>query len=421
MKFRAALTAFLLTATSGVAFADTTVRMLHIETNPEVLKIWNEAKTDFEAANPGVKVEFQGMETNAFKARLTTLLQADSKPDIIYSWGGGLVDSRIKAGVLQDVTADVDPKFLSTLIPAGVKSYTRDGKIYGLPYLTTEIGFLVNKELLAKAGVTIDSLSTWPGFIEGVKKLRAASITPIAIGGQDKWQFGSLYGSLALKIGGEKGLKTAMNGEGGGFTADTFVKAGEKLKELAELKPFQSGYLSAKAQTSGSLFSDGKAAMLLYGTWFFRLNPTLAADKVGLPLEKMEFIGVPNVPGGAATDKEAVGQLNGWLFTKGASKESVKFMETFLSQKYQEQLASGGFIIPVSVAAQAKITHPIQARVAKAINDLSFLQLNYDVQLGPNAGATSNDIAVGIAAGQYTPADAAKILEDARKTDASSQ
>lgn len=421
MKMMTITAAFALAITSSVALADTTVRMLHIETNPKVLKVWDQARSDFEAANPGVKVELQGMEVNAFKAKLTTLLQSDSKPDIVYSWGGGLMDSRIKAGVLEDVTSKVDQKFLSTLIPAGVSSFTREGKIYGLPYLTTEIGFLVNKELLAKAGVTVESLSTWPGFLEGVQKLKDAGIVPIAVGGQDKWQLGSIYGGLALKIGGEKALESAIKGDAGGFTAETFVKAGEKLAELAALKPFQNGYLSAKAQTSGSLFSDGKAAILMYGTWYFRLNPTLAADKVGLPLEKMEFIGIPDVPGGAATDKEAIGQLNGWLFTKGASNEAVEFMEFFLGAKYQSELAEGGFIIPVSLQAQSKVSHPIQQRVAKEINGLDFLQLNYDQQLGPNAGATSNDIAVGIAAGQYSPADAAQLLEDARKTDASSQ
>ncbi|WP_165402852.1 extracellular solute-binding protein [Rhizobium leguminosarum] len=421
MKFKTLIAAVALSAVAGQAFADTTVRMLHIETNPNVLKIWDEAKTDFEAANPGVKIEFQGMETSAFKARLTTLLQAESKPDIIYSWGGGLVDSRVKAGVLEDVTAQIDPGVAKGLIPAGMSAFTRDGKIYGLPYLTSEVGILVNKELLAKAGVTVESLSTWPGFLDGVKKLKGAGIVPLAIGGQDKWQLGALYGALALKTGGEKALKTAMAGEGGGFTADPFVQAGERLKELAALKPFQNGYLSAKAQTSGSLFSDGKAAMLMYGTWYFRLNPTLAHDKVGLPIEKMDFIGVPDVPGRAGTDKEAIGQLNGWLFTKGAPKEAVKFVEFFLGAKYQSELAEGGFIIPVSIDARTKVSNPLMKRAAEKIANLGFLQLPYDTQLGPNAGATANDVAVGIVAGQYNSAQAAQQLEAARKTDQSSQ
>src|SRR5690606_19592702 len=98
-----------------------------------------------------------------------------------------------------------------------------------------------------------------------------------------------IYSTLALKLGGEAALSAAWAGEDGGFSAPTFVKAGELLKQLADTQPFQSGYLAAKAQSSGSQFSDGKAAMLMYGTWYFRLNPTLAADKVGLPVEQMEF------------------------------------------------------------------------------------------------------------------------------------
>ncbi|WIY53894.1 extracellular solute-binding protein [Devosia sp. YIM 151766] len=399
------------------AWADAVVRMLHIETNPVVLEIWQQAADDFESANPGVTVEYEGMETQAFKSRLTTLLQSNSKPDIIYSWGGGLVDARVKAGVLDDVTERVDPGVIETLVPAGVSAYTREGRLYGLPYLTSEMGLLVNKALLDEAGVAIEDLDTWSGFLEAVAKLKAANITPIAVGGQDKWQLGAMYSTLALKVGGEAALSAAWAGEEGGFDAPTFVRAGELLRELADAQPFQPGYLAAKAQTSGSQFSDGKAAMLMYGTWFFRLNPTLAADKIGLPTEQMEFIGFPGVDGGVNSDKESIGQLNGWLFTQGASDESVRFLEHFLGEKYQSQLATGGFIIPAVRAAQDEVSNPIMKRVAGELSELDFLQLNYDTQLGPNAGATANDIAVAIVAGQLSPADAARQLENARQVD----
>ncbi|GAL15031.1 hypothetical protein JCM19233_6045 [Vibrio astriarenae] len=40
---------------SNLANAETTVRMMHIETDPNVLGIWQDVAKDFEAQNPDIK------------------------------------------------------------------------------------------------------------------------------------------------------------------------------------------------------------------------------------------------------------------------------------------------------------------------------------------------------------------------------
>ena len=52
-----------------------------------------------QAAHPGVKVEVQYLENEAYKAKLPTLLQSADAPNIIYSWGGGVMRAQIEAGV----------------------------------------------------------------------------------------------------------------------------------------------------------------------------------------------------------------------------------------------------------------------------------------------------------------------------------
>jgi raffinose/stachyose/melibiose transport system substrate-binding protein len=68
---------FGLALAATTALADTTVRFLHVEDNPAVVALWNKIGRDFEAQNKGVKIEFQYLENEAFKAKLPTLLQSD--------------------------------------------------------------------------------------------------------------------------------------------------------------------------------------------------------------------------------------------------------------------------------------------------------------------------------------------------------
>ena len=78
-----ALAVAALTMTVGTAMAQTTVRWLHIEANPAQVKIWEEVARGFEAKNPGVKVEMQFLENEAYKAKLPTILQ--SKDCLLYT------------------------------------------------------------------------------------------------------------------------------------------------------------------------------------------------------------------------------------------------------------------------------------------------------------------------------------------------
>src|SRR5262249_4668778 len=55
------------------AFADTTVKWLYIETNPEIIQYWKDIIAKFEQSHPGVKVETQFLENEAYKAKLPTL------------------------------------------------------------------------------------------------------------------------------------------------------------------------------------------------------------------------------------------------------------------------------------------------------------------------------------------------------------
>src|SRR3569623_736683 len=89
--------------TATAAAAQTTIKWLHLEVNPALVKIWDDAARDYESKHPGVKIELQFLENEAYKAKLPSMLQSKDRPQIIYSWAGGVLKSQIEAGVLEDI------------------------------------------------------------------------------------------------------------------------------------------------------------------------------------------------------------------------------------------------------------------------------------------------------------------------------
>ncbi|WNJ88816.1 extracellular solute-binding protein [Bosea sp. 685] len=416
MRFltRLALAAAGLTLAAGAAAAQTTVRWLHLEQNPAQVKIWEEVARRFEAKNTGVKVEMQFLENEAYKAKLPTILQSKDRPHILYSWAGGVLKAQVEAGVLEDVTNSVGA-YKDNLSASAVAAFAVDGKLYGLPYTVSQVGFMYNKDLFAKAGVDGGAIKTWDDFLAAVKTLKAAGVTPIAVGGQDKWPLHFYWTHLAVRLGGKPAFEAALKGQDGGFEGETFQKAGELMKQLVDLEPFQNGFLGFKNQQALGFFGDGKAAMNLAISSHSATQRALAADKKGISEEKLGWFDFPMPAGGKGRSSDTLGGVNGWIITKGAPKEAVEFVKFFISDEVQRELAKQNFIIPTFKGAEAALSAAFMQNVARNIAASQYHQNFYDQDLGPSVGRVVNDATAEIAGGSMTPKQAAKAIQDAFK------
>jgi len=198
MKLKPFLVCALLGALSSFARSETVIKILHIQSNPKILAIWQEAAQKFESTHPGVKVKFDYLENEAFKAKLPTLLQSKDLPSAFHSWGGGVMYEQVGSGICQDITAAAsEGGFADTFYPATIQNFTVGGKIYGLPNDVAPIVLWYNKELCQKAGVDPTKIMLWDDFIDAVKKCQAAGITPVAAGGKDEWTL-HLYTALLM-------------------------------------------------------------------------------------------------------------------------------------------------------------------------------------------------------------------------------
>jgi raffinose/stachyose/melibiose transport system substrate-binding protein len=395
-----------------VALADSTIRVLHVSDSGATVDLWNKIARDFEAQNKGVKVDIQYLENEAFKAKLPTLLQSDERPSVIYSWGGGVMRAQAKAGFLEDITAEATP-WANTLSAPAVKAFQVDGKTVGIPFDTGEVGFFYNKKLFAQAGVKAEDIKSWDDYLAAVKKIKAAGITPIIVGAGEKWPMHFYYSYLVMRIGGASALADATAGKDGGFKGAAFVEAGKRLRELAQLEPFQAGYIATTHSQAEGMFGDGKGAMELMGEWLLSSQGSNAADGKGQPIDNIGLLTFPTLPGGKGAATDTLGGINGWLVTKGAPKETVAFLKFFSQDKYQRVAAATGDYIPVVNGTDSAIENPVVKQIAGQLAVTTYHQNFFDQDLGPSVGRVVNDVSVAVAAGEMKPEAAAAAIQDA--------
>jgi len=119
-----AIGAGLLALAAVPAQAETTVDWLHIEAVEGTAAIMEAAAKEYEAAHPDVKINVQFLENEAYKAKLTTLLQSDAAPDIFCSWGGGVMSEQAEAGVLRPIGDVLSAEARDAIGEAGISAFT---------------------------------------------------------------------------------------------------------------------------------------------------------------------------------------------------------------------------------------------------------------------------------------------------------
>ncbi len=391
-----------------------TINWWHISNTEPLLSTWAGLAKDFEAAHPGVKINITPLENEAFKAKLTTVTQAGNPPDLFASWGGGALAQQVQAGLVKELTGDLQAFLTSNVSPNGLKLYQVDGKQYGVPTDLGMVGFWYNKELFEKAGVK-STPRTWGELLAVVKQLKAAGIVPIALAGGEKWPVHFYWAYLAIRQGGVAAMEAAART--GEFDRPEFVTAGAKLKELIDLQPFQPGYLGAKYMATdgqAAIMGNGQAAMELMGQWAPPTQAAYSTSKRGIG-DKLGYFSFPALEGGNGSPTEAFGGGNGFTVGKNAPPETLELVKFLLSVESQRKTVAGGYL-PVTRGAEDAITDANAKLVHAALTEASGFQLYLDQAYPPAIGQQVNDSMAELLAGTATPQQVAQAIAKVAKS-----
>ena len=234
-----------------------------------------------------------------------------------------LVDE-VKANKVANITKYVAP-WIKT-IGGSAAGWQVKGQQYAVPYSVGVVGFWYNKALFKQAGIT-STPTTWPQFMAVVSKLKAADITPLSVGGKDRWPDAFYWDYLATKLC----SKTTMQQSAVtyNFKDPCWLRAGTTVQQLLDAEPFQNGFLATPAQqvptSSAGLLANGKVAMELQGHWNAGVMQPLTPDnKVPSFLGWFAF---PNVPGSKATPGSLLGGGDGFACSaKAPQPQCAQFL-----------------------------------------------------------------------------------------------
>ncbi|MGI5197528.1 extracellular solute-binding protein [Streptomyces sp. CA-288835] len=396
----------------GNSSGKTEIEWWNITTTQPAKKLWAQRAKEFEAAHPDVKIKIVTLENEAYKSKMTAQTASGKLPDIFHTWGGGVLQQQIDAGLVEDLSDKVS-SWTKDYLPASVAPFRLDDKMYAVPFDVGMVGFWYNKALFKQAGIATPP-TTWSGYLDAVKALKDEGITPIALAGKEKWPGMYYWAYLSMRVAGLDAMQKAA--DDADFTGEDFVKAGAHVEELVALKPFQKGFLGAAYSTptgEAATMGNGKAAMELMGQW----APVVQED-AGKGLGKdLGFFSFPEVEGGKGALTDVFGGSNGHAVRKGAPDAAVEFLKFFAEQEFAEKLVKETGLVPVSKAAQGALTDPNLIAVSDALSKSTGFQLYLDQAYAPAVGQEINDSVAALIAGSKSPEQVTRSVTQVAKSE----
>ncbi|MEP9372343.1 extracellular solute-binding protein [Mesorhizobium sp. KR1-2] len=265
-------------------------------TDPAPKKAFEDLISDFEAANPGIKVKWNNFDHEGYKSSIRNFLTADA-PDLANWYAGNRMAPFVKAGLFEDVSDVWKENGLDDTLKSAAASMTIDGKKWGVPYTYYQWGIYYRKDIFEKQGIAVPK--TWDELKAACAKLKAAGIAPFAIGTKPLWPTGGWFDYMDLRV---NGYEFHMDLTAGKVPyTDPKVKAVfAKWAELVKPGYYVKNHAALEWQDAVPLFVQGKAAMYLMGNF--------AVDVMkngGLKPEQIGFMQFPEITPGLPMAEDA--------------------------------------------------------------------------------------------------------------------
>lgn len=392
----------------GTSNEPVTMIFWHNATTGPGAAFWEDTVAAFQEEYPNVTIEIQSIQNEELDGKLQTALNAGDAPDIFMQRGGGKMAAMVRAGQLMDLT-DLITDETKAVIPEGsFAANSLEGKVYAMPVAVLPGGIWYSQDLFEEAGIdevptTIDELN------DAVAALKDAGIQPIALGGKDAWPAAHWYYHFALRACSPDTLEKA--GQEMNFDDPCWVEAAENLKEFADTKPFNEGFLTTSAQqgagSSAGLLANHQAAMELMGAWNPGVIGSLTPDEQ--PLPDLGWFPFPAIPGGEGEPGSMLGGVDGYSCSAQAPKQACADFLNYIARTEVQEAYYEAFQAPVvNTEAQAVIEEPYLQSVLEAWNAAPYASQWLDTVYGQNVGNALNVAVVDMLAGTR---DAAGIVD----------
>jgi multiple sugar transport system substrate-binding protein len=301
----------------------------------------------FEEAHPDIKINLLIIDQPDIAVKREAMIAA-GEPLHVWStnWGGDGFASDRARGLLTDLTPLIerDNVDLSLFIPEVLEIYKSDGKIWGLPFLTTGSYVFYNMKLLDEAGIPYpttdweDKSWTWDAMLELGKQLTKNYEDPTTA--QYGWVQGRqniegpamIFGKFPWPEDAyETGFAESIN-----LTDPAIIDAYQKHHDLIHVHKVSPDDASIQAlATLGGTFESGRVALMQNGGWGWWVYADIDPD-----VEGGFCWGVaPNPWGSPDAETRAVIYTDPWVITRGLEGQELEDAWTFVKFLIAEENA----------------------------------------------------------------------------------
>jgi multiple sugar transport system substrate-binding protein len=295
-------------------------------------------------AKTGTTLDVQIVSWDAIDQQSSTMIQNNNAPDILNL---NAYASYAKDNLLYSADDVLSPAVKSDLLDAFVKSGTYQGKMYGMPDLSSARALFYNKAMFAKAGIATPP-RTWDEFEADAKKLQGLGNGSIG---------------YAMPLGpeeaqGEFSIWTFNNGGDWKSDGKWTINSPKNVETLAFMKKLavqdkvtQNNPGRTNRADAFNLFKSGNVGMVV------GFSP-LAAD---LDKDKKVSYGVAPMPVQGGGEPQTFGVTDYLMaFKKPGNQEAVKAFYDLYYQKDQVNrfIKSEGFLPVTKTGLQAFASDP---------------------------------------------------------------
>jgi len=368
---------------------------------PLVAELWNKLKADFEAANPGVTVEYMPPTGTISNGAVQAAIQSNAGPDVLLTNSGiGRVSTVVNAKLIQPLTAHyTDMGWKDKIFPwlYDILGSQFGGEIYEVPDGIDAIGLWYHKDMFAEHGWSIGG--SWADFEALLQKIKDAGLEPLAVGPRNGANGGHLMGNFLQAAAGSAVMGEVVTGKKAWTDPEPLLGA-ERVVEFAK-KGFISPQMAGLDQEGAMrMWINERAAIFFGGPWF--IGNARAGE---YPLDNMGFATIPSDIAGESKPTGGIGWS--WMIPTSSKQPELaaKWIDFILSDevmRYRAEHPTGNQISPREMP-DIKPVVPVMVDVfAAAAKGVGY---NPSVYVPGSATDTYFQVIQGLIGGQVSAAD----------------
>jgi ABC-type glycerol-3-phosphate transport system substrate-binding protein len=247
---------------SGSGNSTVSIQFWTNDTNP----VEKQIVAAFNKSHPKINVQLTAYQTDSYLTALATAASNRSLPDVLFEGlGDTLAHQYEDAGLIENLTPYAKKLGWShEFSPLSVKLLTYKNQWWEEPLYNIALGMFYRKDIFAK--LHLNPPTTFAQFVSDMAKIKAAGYTPVSLGGQDYWLPMRFFDALLQYYGGN-GYYTRLAERKVSWDSKPVVQAFTTMRAWTKINYFTPGYLSINPVDDYVPFFQGRAAMVLEGSF----------------------------------------------------------------------------------------------------------------------------------------------------------